>query len=364
MIGQPLTEAERRSVRRLAIIRALHLGDLLLAVPALRAIRQGFPSAEITLIGLRWSQDFVHRFRHYLDRWREFPGYPGLLEVRGDPERTRAFVTAERAYGYDLVLQMHGNGRVSNAFALELGARRTVGFYPETPPPGLAPAAPYPDAVHEIERHLILARLLGLAATDRQLEFPILPEDEAALREVVSEDLGRGGPLVGIHPGARPPARRWPAEFFAAVADSLVRRHGACVVVTAGPGEESVAAEVVSRMKEAALNLAGRTSLGALAALIRRYDLMISNDTGPAHIAVALDRPSITIFGPADRRRWAPLDPRRHPIAFQSVGCSPCPHWECPIDHRCLRWVLPSHVLNLAERFLTQSPAEGVRCVV
>jgi ADP-heptose:LPS heptosyltransferase len=352
MVSETLTPAQRAAVRKLVAIRALHLGDLLLAVPGLRAIRRGFPNAEITLVGLRWSSDFARRFGHLIDRWREFPGYPGLLEVDVIPERTAAFLEEERAYGYDLVLQMHGNGSVSNRFALEFGGKLTAGYYHREPPPGLWPCAPYPDHLPELERHLGTARMLGIPAEDRRLEYPIRPEEEAAFAAMVPAGLTDRRPIVALHAGARPSARRWPPEYFARVGDTLARRYGARIVLTGGPGEEPIAGKVAARMESEPVNLAGKTSLGALAALLRRCDLVISNDTGPSHVAVALDRPSVTIFGPADRRRWAPLDQVRHPIAYHAVECSPCPHWDCPIDHRCLRGVPPEQVLALATRLL------------
>ncbi|MGH2458656.1 MAG: glycosyltransferase family 9 protein [Chloroflexota bacterium] len=354
-----MTLEERLAVRRLAVVRALHVGDLLLATPALRALRRGFPAAEITLIGLPWARDFVSRFRRYVDRLREFPGYPGLLEVDVDPARTRAFLAEERGYRYDLVVQMHGNGRASNPFALDLGTTRVVGYYESEPPDGLWLGAPYPDDRHEVERDLGLARLLGLSVDDTRLEFPLLAEDVASAKTLLAPaDFSR--PTVGIHVSARAPARRWPTERFAAVADALVERFGAQVLVTAGPGEEATARAAVDAMAHCPLNLAGRTTLGSLAAVIRCCDLFISNDTGPSHLAVALDTPSVTIFGPADRQRWAPLNQVRHPIAYQPVECSPCPYWECPIDHRCLRRIEPSQVVALASRLL----AEESRCVV
>ena len=351
---------ERRSIKRLAIVRALHLGDLLLAIPAFRAIRRGFPSAEITLIGLPWAAGFVGRFHHYLDRWREFPGYPGLLEVDPVPGRTEAFLDAERRYRYDLVLQMHGSGKVSNPFALALHGRRTVGFYEGAPPANLSLGAAYPSHLPEVERHLQLTRLLGLNSEDRQLEFPVLCQDKAALDQVLPAVLVRRRPLVGLHVGARPAARRWPPDRFAAVGDALWKEFGAQIVVTAGPGEAPIAQQVLAGMEAPGFSLAEKTDLGSLAAFIQSCDLSVSNDTGPAHVAVALDTPSVTIFGPADRQRWAPLDQKRHPIAYQFVGCSPCPHWDCPIDHRCLRWLEPAQVIDLARRLLTE---EG-RCAV
>ncbi len=161
-----------------------------------------------------------------------------------------------------------------------------------------------------------------------------------------------GNRIIGIHPGARPPARRWPAEYFALVADALAQRFEAQILLTGGPGEEQTVQAVMDAMRMPAVSLAGKTSLGSLAALIKRSDLFISNDTGPSHIACAVDCPSITLFGPADVRRWAPLERQRHAIARHPVACSPCGYWECPIDHRCLRWLSPDEVLVAATEMI------------
>src|SRR5438477_7258532 len=134
-----------KRIEQIAIFRALYLGDLLLAVPALRAIRAGFPDAEITLIGLPWAESFVHRFSRYIDRFVEFVGYPGIEEMPVDPERTQRFLDEQRAYGYDLVVQMHGSGETSDQFALDLHAKVTVGYYKERHPAGLTVGRPYPE---------------------------------------------------------------------------------------------------------------------------------------------------------------------------------------------------------------------------
>src|SRR5215469_16269914 len=105
------TPVEEAAPRRIAIFRALQLGDLLVAVPALRAIRKHFPAAEITLIGLPWAASFVRRFSCYIDRFVEFAGFPGINEVEAHPERTASFLEEQRVYSYDLVIQMHGSGK-------------------------------------------------------------------------------------------------------------------------------------------------------------------------------------------------------------------------------------------------------------
>lgn len=346
--------------RRIAIFRALQLGDLLAAVPALRAIRRRFPEAEISLIGLPWAAGFAQRFARYIDRFVEFPGYPGIDEAPFEAARTARFLEEQQSYGYDLAVQMHGSGQTSNPFVLALHGKHTVGYYEGERPVGLTLAAEYPCEQHEILRNLGLAALLDerrggagpCPIEDATLEFPLYGEDYAeAARLLALLPTGRR-PWIGMHVGARPPARRWPLEHFAALADALVRTFNAEVLLTGSADEKTMVHGVLERMETRAINLAGKTSLGGLAALMRKLDLFISNDTGPAHLAVAVDCPSVTIFGPADPQRWAPLDRERHPIVRREVACSPCGYWQCPIDHRCLRWLSPEMVMDAAEGLL------------
>src|SRR4051794_4129617 len=166
-------------VRRIAVFRALQLGDLLLAVPALRALRAGYPAAEITLIGLPWAASFVRRIGRYVDRFVEFAGHPGIAEVPVVPERTARFLAEQRAYGYDLAIQMHGSGRTSNAVVLALGARATVGYFDGAPWPGLTRGASYPDDEPEVRRNLGLALLVGCPDRGTGLEFSPSAEDHA-----------------------------------------------------------------------------------------------------------------------------------------------------------------------------------------
>ena len=369
-------------VRRIAVFRALQLGDLLVAVPALRALRAGYPDAEITLIGLPWAASLAAHLNRYVNQFLPFPGYPGIEEAAYDEGRTALFIEEARAYKYDLVVQMHGSGGQSNPFALALGGRMTAGYYESPqhpsypvghhpssrarerggeglPPAGLSPAAPYPHMQPEVLRNLGLVALLGCPDRGAALEFPLTDADRAEAAALLDALSATGRPLIGLHPGARPPARRWPPARFAAVADALARRHGAQVVLTGGPGEEETTAAVARAMATAQLDAAGRTSLGGLAALIARLDLFIGNDTGPAHLAEAVGTPSVRLFGPADPLRWAPLDLQRHAVVRRPVPCSPCLHWECPIDHRCLRLIEPADVVRATEGVL--APAKPLQ---
>jgi ADP-heptose:LPS heptosyltransferase len=338
--------------QRIAIFRALQLGDLLQAIPALRAIRAGFPGAEITLIGLPWAKSFTQRFHHYIDRFVEFVGFPGISEMEVLPERIAGFIKEQRAYAYDIAIQMHGSGRTSNRFILALGAKMTAGYYTGSCPERLTLSVPYPDNQPEVYRNLGLAKLLTCEDCNPRLEFPLCNQDRSEAVTLLSKLPRLNGPWIGIHAGARPSSRRWPVPYFAAIADDLALKYNAQIILTGSADEKEIVQAVEAHMKIRPLNVAGETSLGGLAALISELDLFVSNDTGPAHIANALDTPSITIFGPADHRRWAPLDQERHPIVRHAVECSPCSYSDCPIDHRCLGWLHPEMVMTVAERLL------------
>lgn len=353
------TLVTRRFIQRIAVFRALQLGDLLLAIPALRSLRAGFPLAEITLIGLPWANDFAHRFAHLIDRFVSFPGYPGIDEAACSQSHLRAFFGEQRAYGYDLGIQMHGSGLTSNGFVLDLGARLTAGYYEQHRPHGLMWALPYPDTASEIERNLALVHGLGCPDRGAALEFPVGDEDQREAEDLLSGVRSFAGRLVGIHPGARPSARRWPPERFARVADALAKSEGATIVLTGSPDEAPTVRSVIDRMQAPALNLAGQTTLGGLAAVIKQVDLLLSNDTGPAHLAEAVGTPTVRIFGPADPLRWAPLDAGNHRALYAAVPCSPCPYTDCPIDHRCITRIQPGAVTRAVQDLLLP---EAVAC--
>jgi ADP-heptose:LPS heptosyltransferase len=298
-------------IRRVAVLRALFLGDLLMTTPALRALRRRFPRAEVTLIGLPWAEQLVARMPHLVDRFVAFSGYPGLAELPYDQARTAAFLAEQRAYGYDLAIQMHGDGTVTNAVVADLGARISAGLAR----PGdnrLDVALPYPDDAHEIRRWLGLAAALGAPAGDTALELRPAPEDEAWADALLGRS--RGGPLVGLHVGAKDPGRRWPAARFAALGQALYRKTGARLVLTGGHEDRPLGAEVAALSQRPPLDLTGRTDIGSFAAVVRRLDLLVTNDTGASHVAAAVGAPSVVLFGPTRPAQFAPLDRDCHRV--------------------------------------------------
>lgn len=341
-------------IHRVSVFRALVLGDLLCATPAMRALKAAWPGAELTLIGLPWTREWASRLP-YIDRTEVFCGFPGLPEKPPDLDALPDFIARMRARPADLMVQMHGSGSVVNPLVACLGARHVAGF---AEPGGYSaePALhiPWPGSGHEIERMLMLTDSLGLRRCGRHLDFPVSAADHRTLLESVPE-LRDSGPIACVHPGAQLASRRWWPERFAAVADRLAA-YGLRVVLTGTLAERGLVHTVQRHMRRTALDLSGRTTLWTLGALLQRAAVLVCNDTGVQHVAVALGTHSVAVSSGADVSRWAPLDATRHRVLWGDVKCRPCSHTRCPTSHECASAVAPDEVIASALAAIEQTP--------
>ncbi|HET8523302.1 MAG TPA: glycosyltransferase family 9 protein, partial [Thermomicrobiales bacterium] len=316
--ARPHSPGFPRPVRKIAVMRALHLGDLLCSTPALRALRQQFPDAEITLIGLPWARELINRLPT-IDRLDHFPGYPGLPEVRYEPLKTREFIEAARRRRYDLVVQMHGCGPASNDFVTALGGAMTLGFSRDAYT-RLAIGLPWREDEHEVLRWLRLVGELGAETSDTHLEFPLEPHEFARAEGLLDSGTAPSRSLIGLHPGAKDSGRRWPVARFSELAAGLSHVLDCRFVLTGTASEEAMLTELTSRIDAPVLNLGGQTDLGTLAAVIARLDLLVTNDTGASHVAAAVGTPSVILFGPTSPARWAPLNRHlHHPLDAKTI---------------------------------------------
>lgn len=303
-------------VGKLAVFRGLYLGDLVAATGAWRALRRGYPEAEITLVTLTWAVALAPHLP-YVDRLLPYPGAPGL-DGGGNEEDLEEFLARARAERFDLAVNMHGRGPTSTRLVARFGARRTAGFTGAgIDAPALDIEVPWEAEAHESRKLLLLAEKLGGspagASGGAEPELRVRAEDDRRARALLPADSQK--PLVLVHPGASVPEKRWPGEAFGRVAKGLLRR-GYAVAVT-GSSQEMELTRRVAGLAPGALDLGGRTDLSMLVALGARADVVVSNDTGPAHLAYALRTPSVTLFGPStDVERWGPLNRRRHEVLF------------------------------------------------
>jgi len=349
--GLAPSSARAPAPRSVAVLRALMLGDLLCATPALRAMRAAWPQARITLVGLPWAAEWARRSTT-IDDFEPFPGWPGLPE-QAAPTAAQAghFLARMRARQPDLAIQLHGSGGQTNALVARFGARRLAGFHAPNaaPPAGTGHCfVPWPQRGHEIERLLTLTDALGLPRRGTQLDWPLRPQDHRHAREL----LPSGGPFALVHPGSQWPSRRWPPERFAALADWLSQQ-GLGVVLSGTAGEAELTAAVAAHMKQRPLaDLAGRTDLWTLGGLVGSASLLVCNDTGLSHIAAALNTPSVVVACGSEVERWAPLQAERHPVLWQDLECRPCAHPVCPVGHACAQAISVAAVARAASGLL------------
>ncbi|HWS56777.1 MAG TPA: lipopolysaccharide heptosyltransferase II [Pyrinomonadaceae bacterium] len=378
-------------IERVVVRGANWVGDAVMTVPALRELRRVLPGARVTLATRAWAEG-VFDGADFLD---------DLLVVGGDGRGVGSFVrqvSAWRARRFDLaVLLPNAFAPALVAFAARVPLR--VGHATD----GRAPLLTHPLAVPgwRGKRHEVFYYLNVVAELERALygSTSVPPGDDApgelfgtrpaALRgaaraasrapapstDVVvsaerreaargllrSRGVGFEHPVVALCPGStNSRAKRWPAERFAALADLLAERAGAQVLLI-GSREELEVSEAVSRLtRRRPVMLTGQTDLAQTVALLSVADLLVTNDTGPAHLAAAVARPVVVIFGPTDPTTTRPFTPLAE-LVREPPACAPCMLRDCPIDHRCMTAVTPEAVYARAARALERFGAEVAR---
>jgi ADP-heptose:LPS heptosyltransferase len=260
----------------------------------------------------------------------------GVGASETDSEKVEPFVDAMRAERFDLALQMFGGGRHSNPFLLRFGARWTAG----TCAPGVPLLDRWVPYREPSPRRLALLEIAGLAGAAMRLPLDGQPElalTEADRREAEAViPVQAGERLIVLQPGSSDPRRRWPVQSFAALGDRLAE-YGASIAVNGSPDEADLVHEVVARMHAPAIALAGRLSLGGLCGLLARAALLVSNDTGPLHLGLALGVPSVGIFWLTNLIDGMPLRPSTlHAAMSVRTRCPVCDEdnlrLRCPHD--------------------------------
>ena len=309
-------------VQRIAVLRPNAVGDFIFLLPALAALRAAYPQAHITLLGRRWHVEFLTGRPGPWDEVIAMPAAPGVgaaPQAEIDAAAIERFVADMRARRFDIALQLYGGGRHSNPFVQRLGARVSVGAQADDAPP-LDRTLRYAWMRNERTRLLEVVGLVGATPVDLSPALALTAQDHAALAAALALPPG---PFVVLQPGASDPRRRWSAQRFAAVGDALAAA-GAAVIVQGDAAERALTAEVAQCMSHPAIDVGGRLGLGALAALLARAALLVSNDTGPLHLGHALGCPSIGLFW------WMNLH-TAEPLALRSMRTFYSARTHCPV---------------------------------
>ena len=311
-----------KDVRKLAVLRANAIGDYLVSLPALMALRAAYPHAELVLLGADWHAEFLAGRPGPVDRCLSVPPTVGVRDDRPPaPSATvDRFFAHMRAERFDLAVQLQGGGRHSNPFVRRLAARVTAGSRALDAPP-LDRTLPYTRYQHEIHRFLEVAGLVGATPVTLEPRLQVTAADRAETAAALAED---DRPLVVLHPGANDPRRRWPVERLAVVGSELARK-GARLAVVGTAADQPLADRLLATLDGEAADLTGRLRLGGLAGLLERATLLVGNDSGPRHLAAAVGTATVAVYWCVSLGSYGPLYRARHraPTAWR-LHCPVC----------------------------------------
>jgi ADP-heptose:LPS heptosyltransferase len=309
-------------VHKLAVLRANAIGDYLVSLPAIVALRAAYPAAELVLLGADWHVGFLAGRPGPVDRCLAVPPTVGVRDdqLPSPPAEVGRFFARMRAERFDLAVQLQGGGRHSNPFVRRLGARVTAGSRtPDAQP--LDRTVPYTGHQHEIHRFLEVAAVVGAAPVALEPHLELTDADRAEASAVLAGD---DRPLVVLHPGANDPRRRWPVERLAVIGSELARK-GARLAVVGTAAEQPLADRLLATLDGDAVDLTGRLGLGGLAGLLEQTALLVGNDSGPRHLAAAVGTATVAVHWCVHLGTYGPLYRARHraPTSWR-LHCPAC----------------------------------------
>jgi len=322
----PRTNVEQQlrslTARRIAIIKPSALGDVVQALPLLPALRQRFPNASLTWVIQRELADLVAGHPH-LDQMLTFDRRPNWWSVP-------SFLAALRRQRFDLVLDLQGLLR-SAVMVVATGAKWRVGLETAREGAGLVANLTIPDSGWNVPAHARnwrVAEALGVGDVPRQTIVHVSPHDQAIVDGWLR---GMPRPVFAVQWGARWETKRWPLDKMTDVMLQAAREWGGSTAFIGGPGERAACDAACARMKNAvACNLAGRTTLKQLAALLMRVDAVLANDSGPMHLAAELGTPVVGVFTCTSPVRSGPPGVQ-HQFVASELPCAASYHKQCPL---------------------------------
>jgi lipopolysaccharide heptosyltransferase I len=357
LFRKPSSPPPKGEIKRILLIQPSRIGDIIFSLPTLSALRRTFPRARITWLVDDRCQDLVE-------------GHPDLDEVLVVPFKAIEEALKKRAWkgvgqtfsrlkkelrsrSFDLSIDLHGlaksallvwmaGARFRIGSANTTGMKECSGFFSREIPPR-------PDDRHTVERNLSVIDFLGGPTKDAQFQLTISEAAQSQVREILASAGRREQErLVVIHPGAGWLSRRWPADRFAELINTLGLTPGLQLAVIGGAAggsqEGRLFEHLFSMIRVPVINLVNRLSLKQLTALLKGTDLFIGNEAGPMHLAAALDRPVVAIIGPTRPELTGPFSGKAL-IIRKPVPCSPCRERNCS-ELTCMKAIEVTDVLE------------------
>ncbi|MFH1146435.1 MAG: lipopolysaccharide heptosyltransferase II [Pseudomonadota bacterium] len=341
-----------KQIRNILVRCTNWVGDCIMTTPALKVIRENFPSARISALAKPWVRDVlvanpsVDEVISYGDEYR---GLKGQMRLAGELS-LKGFdlaILLQNAFEAAWITRLAGIPRRAgyNTDARSLLLTHKVVLKKET------------RKIHQVYYYLRMLEGLGLDITGREPELFLQPQNSDALsieRILIEERAGHKPFLIGINPGAAyGPAKRWLPEYFLEVIRRLVKATGCKVIIFGTKADYGIGEEARLASPDRVLNLAGRTTLGEAIAAIAQCRVFVTNDSGLMHVGAALNVPLVAIFGSTNPVTTGPFS-RRARIIRKEFDCSPCLKTVCPSDFRCMKSIRPEEVFDAVVKLIEE----------
>ena len=360
-----------RDPQRILLIQLSAIGDTILTIPTIRAIRSRFPNAHLAIVASSINLQYLEGCP-YIDQYIPCR----LEELMKSPRKLITFIMGLRRQKFDWVIDFEHWPRLSALIAYGSGALRRIGFRSA----GQHRHYLFTDVVehvpgqHEVVNFLKIARLLGCPIKETDLEVWLKKEDWNWVRGFFNEmGINPNRPIVAIHPEAGrrgEPRRRLPHDRFVSIANVLVERYHAQIILTGDPSEVELSEQIASQTRSVCTVAAGKTQINQLAALFANADLVVCGNCGPMHLAAATGTPVVALHGPTNFSQWGPWG-KGHTILHVDVPCSPCLNlgfeYGCSAlsdgTSPCMHTIQISEILKACERYLSSGRGESKRLV-
>lgn len=335
-----------QAIRKILIRSTNWIGDAVMTTPAMAAVRASFPLAEVVVVANPLVSELFNPHAHcdrviVFDKKGKDHGLRGLMR----------FSIRLREESFDLAI-LFQNALEAALMAFLARIPRRLGYRRDMRGPLLTHGVPCGESerrLHHTAYYMHVLRRNGIEGGDGNLRLTCTDVESNWAHTV----LQHGGTWIAINPGASyGSAKRWFPDRFAAVADQLADNYSARIVLTGGPGERDLGNDLAAAVKGPCLNLVGKTSVRQMMAVLSQCRLMITNDSGPMHVAAALGVPVVALFGSTDHSTTSPLTPA-HRIVRKTTACAPCLKRTCPTDHRCMTAIEIQDVLEAARSLMS-----------
>lgn len=361
----PIPDVRPPAIERILLIRPDHLGDVLLTTPAIKLLRAAHPKAEIHALVGPWSADVLSTYAE-LDAVLTLP-FPGFSRA-SKPGLRAPYALATRSarqlrkIGYTSAIILRPDHWWGAMLAKWAGIPRRIGFDLPDVAPFLTEAVPHLHQHAVLQSTRLIETLTNVPTKDAlSLTFPVDSLDRVWVDAYLEEwGISLEQPIIAIHPGSGSWVKHWSEKNWAFVADTLADQLDAAIVFTGGDHELPLVRQILAEMKHRACVMVGDTGIGTLAALYNRAQLVLGPDSGPLHLAVAVDTPTVTLYGPADPVEFGSWgSPGKHRMLWSPIGCRPCRvlDWsgDAPENHPCVREITTASVLEAARKAIAQS---------